>query len=137
MTDLPMDAAIARAGREIDNTAEDPRQRATLIQGEAGQSFHGVTEEVCRVAETAKPPRAWYVAFTISVTGLTILGAMIGYLFTTGVGTWNLNRPVGWAFDITNFVFWVGIGHAGTLISAILFLFRQKWHTASTGLRRR
>ena len=57
------------------------------------------------------------------------MGAMIGYLLFTGVGVWNLNRPVGWAFDITNFVFWVGIGHAGTLISAILFLFRQKWRT--------
>ena len=55
---------------------------------------------------------------------------MLGYLFLTGIGVWGLNIPVGWAFDITNFVFWVGIGHAGTLISAILFLFRQKWRTA-------
>ena len=55
---------------------------------------------------------------------------MVLYLFFTGVGVWNLNRPVCWAFDITNFVFWVGIGHAGTLISAILFLFRQKWRTS-------
>ena len=55
--------------------------------------------------------------------------AMATYLISTGVGVWGLNEPVGWAFDITNFVFWVGIGHAGTLISAILLLFRQKWRT--------
>jgi molybdopterin-containing oxidoreductase family membrane subunit len=54
----------------------------------------------------------------------------VSYQIGTGVGTWGLNRTVGWAFDITNFVFWIGIGHAGTLISAILFLFRQKWRTA-------
>ena len=54
---------------------------------------------------------------------------MVGYLFLAGIGVWGLNVPVGWGFDITNFVFWVGIGHAGTLISAILFLFRQKWRT--------
>lgn len=52
------------------------------------------------------------------------------YLISTGVGVWGSNIPVGWAFDITNFVFWIGIGHAGTLISAILFLFRQKWRTS-------
>ena len=55
---------------------------------------------------------------------------MVGYLFAKGIGIWGLNNTVGWAFDITNFVFWVGIGHAGTLISAILFLFRQKWRTS-------
>ncbi len=54
----------------------------------------------------------------------------LGYLFLEGTGVWGLNIPVGWGFDITNFVFWVGIGHAGTLISAILFLFRQKWRTS-------
>ncbi len=55
---------------------------------------------------------------------------MLAYLISTGVGVWGLNNPVAWGFDITNFVFWVGIGHAGTLISAILFLFRQKWRTS-------
>ena len=56
--------------------------------------------------------------------------AAVTYQVATGIGTWGLNRTVGWAFDITNFVFWIGIGHAGTLISAILFLFRQKWRTS-------
>src|SRR5213078_2425400 len=53
-----------------------------------------------------------------------------GYQISTGVGTWGNNIPVGWAWDITNFVFWIGIGHAGTLISAILYLLRQKWRTS-------
>ena len=55
---------------------------------------------------------------------------MTVYVISTGIGVWGMNSPVGWAFDITNFVFWVGIGHAGTLISAILFLFRQKWRSS-------
>ena len=55
---------------------------------------------------------------------------MLAYLVFTGIGVWGNNQPVGWAWDITNFVFWIGIGHAGTLISAILFLFRQKWRTS-------
>lgn len=119
-----------KATPPVDNTLEVPGRRATLITGTPGLSFHGITEAVCRVAESPKPPRAWYIAFAISVSLMTVMGAMIGYLIFTGVGVWNLNRPVDWAFDITNFVFWVGIGHAGTLISAILFLFRQKWRTS-------
>ena len=115
---------------EIDNTLDDPRQRAALITGETGESLHAVTAGVAGVAEAARPPQAWYVAMGFALCLLGTLGLMVLYLFVTGVGVWNLNRPVGWAFDITNFVFWVGIGHAGTLISAILFLFRQKWRTS-------
>jgi len=113
---------------EIDNTAEDPSQRPVLITG--GLSFADVTNTVAGVVEAARPPRVWWIALGISVTLLFVLLAMIAYLFTTGVGVWGLNIPVGWGFDITNFVFWVGIGHAGTLISAILFLFRQRWRTS-------
>ncbi|MBP7746162.1 MAG: polysulfide reductase NrfD [Phycisphaerae bacterium] len=113
---------------EIDNTLEVPGQRPTLITG--GHDFGSLTDRVAAVWEAPRPPRAWYIAFTISVVLLAILGAMIGYLVFNGVGVWGLNNPVSWGFDITNFVFWVGIGHAGTLISAILFLFRQKWRTS-------
>ena len=81
------------------------------------------------MAEAPQPPKAWYVAMAVALVALVHLGLMILYLIFTGVGVWDENRPGGWAFDITNFVFWVGIGHAGTLISAILFLFRQKWRT--------
>ena len=68
----------------------------------------------------------------ISITGslLVMLGAMLTYLVARGIGVWGNNSPAGWAWDITNFVWWIGIGHAGTLISAILFLLRQKWRTA-------
>jgi hypothetical protein len=89
-----------------------------------------VTDTVCGILERPRPPRAWYIAFAVSLTFTGIMGAMIVYLVSTGIGVWGLNQPVGWAWDITNFVFWVGIGHAGTLISAILFLFRQDWRTS-------
>ena len=71
----------------------------------------------------------YFVALGISVTWLIILKFCIIYLLTTGVGVWGNMSPVFWGWPIVNFVFWVGIGHAGTLISAILFLFRQNWRT--------
>ncbi len=112
---------------DIDNTGEDPQERAPLVTG--GHDFTSVTESVCRITEREKTPTAWYVAFAISLSLLGVLGLMVAYLFLTGVGVWGVNNPVGWGWAIVNFVFWVGIGHAGTLISAILFLFRQKWRT--------
>ncbi len=72
----------------------------------------------------------WWLAFLPAVSLLALGAVAVTYQISVGIGTWGLNRSVGWAFDITNFVFWVGIGHAGTLISAILFLFRQKWRTS-------
>lgn len=91
--------------------------------------FAALTEIVSGIVES-KTPAWWPAAFGVALTMLLICGAMITYLIATGVGVWGLNQPVGWAFDITNFVFWIGIGHAGTLISAVLFLFRQHWRTA-------
>ena len=101
--------------------------RPTLILG--GHDFHSITEAVARPMER-KTPRAWWFFFLPSVALLGLLGVAVSWLFWEGIGVWGLNVPVGWAWDITNFVFWVGIGHAGTLISAILFLFRQKWRTS-------
>ena len=112
---------------EVDNTWERPGQRAPLVTG--GHDYASVTDTVCAVWEAPRPPRAWYFAFAIALALLGLLGAMVLYLIFNGVGVWGLNVPTAWGFDITNFVFWVGIGHAGTLISAILFLFRQKWRT--------
>ncbi len=109
-------------------TIEDPTIRQPLVIGE--NDFTTITNKVCGIVEMPKPPRAWYVALGFSVALAAVGIAMILRLFFTGVGVWGLNNPVGWAWDITNFVFWVGIGHAGTLISAILFLFRQQWRTA-------
>ncbi len=99
----------------------------TPLLGE-GTTFRSITETVARVTEN-KAPRAWWVAFLIAVTFLGVMTASIGYLFWAGTGVWGNNAPVYWAWDITNFVWWIGIGHAGTLISAVLFLFRQKWRT--------
>ncbi|BCW93777.1 MAG: molybdopterin oxidoreductase membrane subunit [Thermoanaerobaculum sp.] len=111
-----------------DNSHDQPGQRAPLVLGD--DSFAAITERVASIAERPKPPRWWTVTFSISLAFTVVLLAMLAYLFTVGVGVWGLNVPVAWGFDITNFVFWVGIGHAGTLISAILFLFRQKWRTS-------
>lgn len=76
-----------------------------------------------------KPDKKFFIALSITLTLLLIGAVSVTYLFLNGTGVWGLNQPVGWAFDITNFVFWVGIGHAGTLISAVLYLLRQKWRT--------
>jgi Ni/Fe-hydrogenase subunit HybB-like protein len=118
---------MASFAAEIDNTAEVPGRRAPLVTG--GLDLGALTDTVSAVWERPRPPRAWYVAFSASVTLVVVLVAMIGYLILNGVGVWGVNKPVGWGFAIVNFVFWIGIGHAGTLISAILFLFRQKWRT--------
>jgi Ni/Fe-hydrogenase subunit HybB-like protein len=98
-----------------------------LIQGEHG--FAALTDLVCGLVER-RAPRWWWLAFAVSGF-ICLLGALMAvYVVSTGIGIWGLNQPVGWAFDITNFVFLIGIGHAGTLISAILFLFRQKWRSS-------
>ncbi len=88
-----------------------------------------VSNDICEILER-KPTRLWWAAFLASLTLLVAGTGAVIYEISVGIGTWGLNRTVGWAFDITNFVFWIGIGHAGTLISAILFLFRQKWRTS-------
>ena len=110
------------------NTDEHPGERAPLVLGGLGNST--LTDRVCEIAENPTPPRAWYIAFAISSSLTLMLFGLVGYLIMTGVGVWGNNAPVFWAWDIVNFVFWVGIGHAGTLISAILFLFRQNWRTS-------
>jgi len=98
--------------------------REPLITG--GKTVHDVTEDISRRVEE-KPTKLWMLAMTISL-GLLAIGAYTVFLLLwEGIGMWGLNKTVGWAWDITNFVWWVGIGHAGTLISAILLLFRQRW----------
>jgi Ni/Fe-hydrogenase subunit HybB-like protein len=94
-----------------------------------GTSIRVVTDSVSRVTEN-RAPRGWWVLFLISLSFAGLFGAAVTYLAWRGVGIWGNNSPVYWGWDITNFVWWVGIGHAGTLISAVLFLFRQRWRTA-------
>ncbi len=98
-----------------------------LVQGNL--SLHDVTELVSYHTEK-RTPLAWLLAFSLALGGLALLGLMIAYQVWNGVGVWGNTIPVGWGWPIVNFVFWVGIGHAGTLISAILFLFRQRWRTS-------
>ena len=88
-----------------------------------------ISDAVAGVAE-GRTPKWWWYAFIPSVLMLTMLGAMILYLMSKGVGVWGLGQPIMWGWAIINFVWWIGIGHAGTLISAILFLLRQRWRTA-------
>jgi Ni/Fe-hydrogenase subunit HybB-like protein len=98
-----------------------------LILGDP--SFNTITEKVSSISE-GKTKREWILAFGIALSLLFLLLGIISYLVWEGIGIWGLNNPVGWGWAIVNFVFWVGIGHAGTLISAILLLFRQKWRTS-------
>jgi molybdopterin-containing oxidoreductase family membrane subunit len=107
---------------------DEPYARPVLVEGD--RDLSSVTRRVCGVVEAPKPPRAWYIAITISSAMTVMLFAMVVYLIATGVGVWGNNSPAFWGWDIVNFVFWVGIAHAGTLISAILFLLRQKWRTS-------
>jgi len=109
--------------------SQDMKERLSAPLTTGHQSFHDVTEAVSIITEV-KTHRNWYIALAITSSITGILGLMLAYLVATGVGVWGNNGPVGWGWDITNFVFWIGIGHAGTLISAILFLFRQKWRTS-------
>ncbi|NRB59911.1 MAG: polysulfide reductase NrfD [Winogradskyella sp.] len=101
--------------------------RRPLVTGE--KSYHDVTLDVVKPVE-GKANKAWWIVFSISLVAfLWGIGCII-YTVSTGIGVWGLNKTVNWAWDITNFVWWVGIGHAGTLISAVLLLFRQKWRMA-------
>jgi len=104
-----------------------PLAPPSLIGG--NKSNADVTRDVCAPLER-KATALWWGTFLLSVSILLIGVVSVWYQIATGIGTWGLNRTVGWGFDITNFVFWVGIGHAGTLISAVLLLFRQKWRTS-------
>ena len=110
-----------------DNTHEPVEGRAPLILG--GHDFKSMTDAVAAPMER-KTPLGWWLCFLPSLAMLSLLGVSVGWLFWEGIGVWGLNNPVGWGWAIVNFVFWVGIGHAGTLISAILFLFRQTWRTS-------
>ncbi len=100
--------------------------REALVDG--NKNYHQVTEDICAPIEK-KPTKLWYVGFFLSLACLGFGAFSIIWEVYWGTGVWNLNRTIGWGWDITNFVWWVGIGHAGTLISAILLLFRQGWRT--------
>jgi molybdopterin-containing oxidoreductase family membrane subunit len=95
-----------------------------------GHTFGSITDKITAIVLTHKTPLWWYAGFAVVSTFSAILFIALAYLVVEGIGIWGNNQPVGWAFDITNFVWWIGIGHAGTLISAILLLLKQTWRTS-------
>src|SRR4029079_8181968 len=95
-----------------------------------GYTFGSVTDKIASIVLARKTPLAWYLGFLTAFFFAGLLLVSLTYLVIKGIGIWGNNIPVGWAFDITNFVWWIGIGHAGTLISAILLLLRQTWRTS-------
>ncbi len=95
-----------------------------------GLTFASVTDKISSLVLKRKTPLWWFFGFGVSFILVQVLLLTITHLLFTGIGIWGNNVPVGWAFDIINFVWWIGIGHAGTLISAILLLLRQKWRTS-------
>jgi molybdopterin-containing oxidoreductase family membrane subunit len=97
---------------------------------EPGHNFASVTDHISSIVLRKRMPLGWMLLFFVGLMGVGVLGLTITKLLFVGVGIWGINHPVGWGFDILNFVWWIGIGHAGTLISAILLLLRQEWRTS-------
>jgi molybdopterin-containing oxidoreductase family membrane subunit len=95
-----------------------------------GHTFSTVTDKISAIVLTRKTSLGWYAGFAVSFLLTMLLLVAVTYLVLKGIGIWGNNVPVGWAFEITNFVWWIGIGHAGTLISAILLLLKQTWRTS-------
>jgi molybdopterin-containing oxidoreductase family membrane subunit len=104
--------------------------RPPLAVLEGRHTFGSVTDKISSIVLSRRAPWGWWLGFAISFALTMLLLFAVGYLFVAGIGIWGVNIPVAWGFAITNFVWWIGIGHAGTLISAILLLFRQKWRTS-------
>lgn len=100
--------------------------RKPLVDG--NKTYHQITEDICAPMDQ-RPSPGWFGGLAVAGAALLLGVVLVTHQVWTGIGTWGLNKTVGWAWDITNFVYWIGIGHAGTLISAILLLFRQRWRT--------
>ena len=118
---------------EVRPTTEELEVPARFIPQptlEPGHTYASITDHISTIVLRKKTPVGWLIGFGISCIGMMLLTATIGKLVLVGVGIWGVNHPVGWGFDILTFVWWIGIGHAGTLISAILLLLRQGWRTS-------
>src|SRR3984957_15157996 len=107
----------------------DPGVETTALLGK-GLSFASVTDKISAIVQTRRTPPAWWVGLVFSFGLVVMLAISVGYLLWEGVGIWGIDIPVAWGFAIVNFVWWIGIGHAGTFISAILLLLHQHWRTA-------
>jgi Ni/Fe-hydrogenase subunit HybB-like protein len=95
-----------------------------------GHTFATISDKISAIVLTRRTPLGWFVGFAIGLTLLGLFMMAVTWLMVKGVGIWGINIPIGWGFAIVNFVWWIGIGHAGTLISAILLLLHQKWRTS-------
>src|SRR5579864_8302067 len=103
-------------------------ERAPVI--EPGHTFGTVTEKISAIVLTRPASNGWFIGFGVFFLATMMLLFALGYLFLKGIGIWGVTIPIGWGFAIVNFVWWIGIGHAGTLISAILLLLRQQWRNS-------
>ena len=126
--ETPAPLSFKERSKEVRNDWDDPTRRAPLVLNH--RNFRDVTDTVTAF-NLSMPDWKWIIAFITAATigGVFLQGSII-YLLLTGPGVWGNNNTVAWGWPIVNFVFWVGIGHAGTLISAILFLLRQNWRTS-------
>src|SRR3981189_3398401 len=104
-------------------------RRLTPVIG-PGYTYGSVTDKISSIVLTRPTSLGWYIGFLIAFSVVGMLTVALGWLITKGTGIWGINIPIGWGFAIVNFIWWIGIGHAGTLISAILFLLNQKWRTS-------
>ncbi|MDP9339049.1 MAG: polysulfide reductase NrfD [Acidobacteriota bacterium] len=111
----------------LNNHPEIPHLDPVLAPG---HSYESVTEQISSAVLTRPTTLGWFAGFALAFSLLGVMTIAIGWLVIKGVGIWGINVPIGWGFAIVNFVWWIGIGHAGTLISAILFLLNQKWRTS-------
>src|SRR3954452_7216325 len=116
------------ADRDEVNVITEKGARSNIIA--PGYTFATVTDQIAAVVLTGKTPLFWYVGFTVGLALLFLFLLACAVLFAKGVGIWGIRVPVMWGFAITNFVWWIGIGHAGTLISAILLLLNQRWRNS-------
>jgi molybdopterin-containing oxidoreductase family membrane subunit len=116
-------------GADIASDASPPPAGPDYLVG-PGHDFASVTEKISAIVLQRRTPGGWFVGFTIAFLLMQGLLVAVAFLLFKGIGVWGVNIPIGWGMDIINFVWWIGIGHAGTLISAILLLLRQEWRTS-------
>src|SRR5450631_686400 len=124
---LPGVTTESESGGREGLSVEDPKSTEVI---EPGHTFSSVTDKISTIVLTRRTSTGWFIAFACSFSLLMLLLYAVGKLFVKGIGIWGVNIPVGWGFAIVNFVWWIGIGHAGTLISAILLLLRQSWRNS-------
>src|SRR5258707_1572972 len=113
-----------------DTPVNSPEIRRLARVLEPGHSYESVTDKIASIVLTRPVSIGWLAGFSIAFTLMMVLMGSIAWLIIKGDGIWGINIPIGWGFAIVNFVWWIGIGHGGTLISAILFLLNQKWRTS-------